>query len=132
MDKERTVTIDEVDALLKAIEIGCSRWGDTLPTLWWNLEGGEWNVTFDSEVTFRFRQSDGQLIDDTDALDAVAAFRAARSHALREGLRWGPAFSIGRKSGEWYVGAQQSQLGGQISIVVGADGSIKSTSVNPK
>ncbi|BEP68389.1 hypothetical protein GmRootV35_29030 [Variovorax sp. V35] len=96
------------------------------------LEGGEWNVTLDSEVTFRFRQSDGQLIDDTDGLDAVAAFRAAKSRALREGLRWAPAFSIGRKSGEWHVGARQSQLGGQISIVVGADGSIKSTSVNPK
>jgi hypothetical protein len=79
--------MDEVEALSKTIEMGRSRWGDTLPTFWWDLEAGEWNVTFDSEVTFRFRQSDGQLIDDSGGLDAVAAFRAARSHALRGGLR---------------------------------------------
>ncbi|WP_418132104.1 hypothetical protein [Variovorax sp. 278MFTsu5.1] len=89
-------------------------------------------MTFDSEVTFRFRQSDGQFVGDTNGLDAVTAFRIARNHALREEVRWGPAFSISRKTGEWHVGARQSKLGGQISIVVGDDGSIKSMSVNPK
>jgi len=124
--------MDEVEALSKTIEMVRSRWSDNLPTFWWDLEDGEWNVTFGSEVTLRFRQSDGQLIDDIGGLDAVAAFRTAMSYALGEGLKWGPAFSISRKSGEWHVGARQSRWGGQISIVVGDDGSIKSTSVNPK
>jgi hypothetical protein len=124
--------MDEVEALSKTIEMGRPRWGAILPTFWWHLEDNEWHVTFDSEVTFRFRQSDGQFVDDANGLDAVTAFRIARNHALREEVRWAPAFSISRKTGEWQVGARQSQLGGQISIVVGDDGSIKSMSVNPK
>ncbi|MCJ9671437.1 hypothetical protein [Neorhizobium sp. SHOUNA12B] len=58
-EKERSVTMDEVEALSKTIEMGRPRW---LPTSSWHLEDNEWHVTFDSEVTFRFRQSDGQLL----------------------------------------------------------------------
>lgn len=124
--------MDEVDALSKAIELGGSRWGTILPSFWWDLEGSEWHVTFDSEVTFRFRQSDGEFIDEANGLNAVAAFRIAKIHAIREGALWAPAFSLGRRAGEWHVGARQSQLGGQITIIVADDGSVRSMFVNPK
>ncbi|MBB6562185.1 hypothetical protein HNP48_004894 [Acidovorax soli] len=124
--------MDEVEALSQAIEMAKARWGSALPSFWWNLHDGEWHVTLDFEMTLRFRQSDGQFIDEPGGLAAVAAFRAAKSYALQEGQLWAPAFTLGRRAGNWHIGARQAQFGGQMAIVVGDDGTVKSLSVNPR
>lgn len=124
--------VDEIRAFELATQAARTRGWPWRPLYWIAFEDGAWEVTAASEDIIRIDAATGDVLPAVPALDPVRALSVAREFARTHALTWKPAFMLELERSHWVVGSCQSQLGGQVRILVSHDGRVVKHDVNPK